>query len=450
MKKNTLIAFVLFLIFSSCSKDDSNTTIILPIITTTPITSIDFTTANSGGNITNNGGDDVTARGVCWATTQNPTIANSKTTNGTGIGIFNANLTGLTENTIYYVRAYATNSVGTAYGNEISFATAAENLYFPPLTSNVWEIKTITDLNWNQSAVQPLLDYLEVKNTKGFMILVNGKIVLENYFNGHSATTNWYWASAGKTLTASLTGIAQQEGLININNKVSDYIGTGWTSAPLAKENLISCKNLLTMTSGLDDATDNVDPASLIYMADSGTRWAYHNVYVKLQDVIAQASGTTWNNYFNTKLRDQIAMNGLWISSGNNVVYWSSTRSMARFGLLMYNKGKWESNQILNETYFNQATTTSQNINLGYGYLWWLNGKASYHLPQTQLQFNGSIIPSAPNDMFMALGKNDQKIYIIPSKKMVVIRMGDAADMSNLALSDFDEMLWTKISALYQ
>jgi hypothetical protein len=82
--------------------------------------------------------------------------------------------------------------------------------------------------------------------------------------------------------------------------------------------------------------------------------------------------------------------------------------------------------------------------------LWWLNGKSTYHLPQSQLTFQGSIIPTAPNDMFMALGKNDQKIYVVPSKKMVVIRMGDAADSVNLALSDFDEMLWTKISALYQ
>jgi CubicO group peptidase (beta-lactamase class C family) len=273
---------------------------------------------------------------------------------------------------------------------------------------------------------------------------------LENYFNGHDATTPWYWASAGKTLTSTVTGIAQQESILNINNKVSDYIGTGWTSAPLAKENLITCKNLLTMTSGLDDSSDGVAPENLQYTADAGTRWAYHNVYVKLQDVVANASGQTWDNYFNAKLKDKIGMSGLWKQDGNNSVYWSTTRSMARFGLLMYNKGKWENTVILNEDYFNQATNTSQNINLGYGYLWWLNGKSSYHLPQSQLQLPGSIIPSGPNDMFMALGKNDQKIYIVPSKKMVVIRMGEAADNVNLALSDFDDQLWQKINALYQ
>jgi CubicO group peptidase (beta-lactamase class C family) len=331
-------------------------------------------------------------------------------------------------------------------------STSENTLYFPPLTGDVWETTSISDLGWDETAVQPLLDYLELKNTKGFILLVDGKIVLENYFNDHDAATNWYWASAGKTLTATVTGIAQQEGLIDIDNKVSDYIGTAWTSETLTQENAITCKNLLTMTSGLDDVTydDAVDPASLHYLADAGTRWAYHNVYVKLQDVVANATEESWSNYFNTKLRDPIGMNGAWIQLGDNSVYWSTTRSMARFGLLMLNKGKWDETTILNETYYNEATSTSQDINLGYGYLWWLNGKESYHLPSTQYEFSGSLIPSGPSDMFMALGKNDQKIYVIPSKNMVVIRMGEAADEVNFALSDFDDALWQKINDLYQ
>jgi CubicO group peptidase (beta-lactamase class C family) len=329
----------------------------------------------------------------------------------------------------------------------------AEAMYYPTIGSTNWDTKTIQSLNWNQSAVQPLLDFLALKNSKGFIVLVNGRIVIENYFNGHSQTTQWYWASAGKTLTSTLTGIAQQEGLLNINNKVSTYLGNGWTSAPLAKENLITCKNLLSMNSGLNDALgDDVSVSNLQYLADAQTRWAYHNVYVKLQDVIAQAAGTTWNNYFNTKLRDKIGMDGSWFTSGNNIVYGSTTRSMARFGLLILNKGKWEDQQVLNEAYFTEATNTSQSINQSYGYLWWLNGKSSYHLPGLQTQFTGSLIPAGSSDMFMALGKNDQKIYVVPSKKMVVIRMGDVSDPTNptFALSGFDNELWTKINALYQ
>lgn len=331
-------------------------------------------------------------------------------------------------------------------------------MYFPPINgTDTWETQSISTLGWNQNAVQPLLDYLLLKNTKSFMILVNGRIVMENYFNGHTANTLWRWNSAGKTLTSTVTGIAEQEGFINTNDKVSDYLGTGWTSAPLAKENLITCKNLLRMNSGLDDTLgDDVAPSNLQYVADAGTRWAYHNVYVKLQDVVEQATGQTWNNYFNTKLRDKIGMSstGVWFNgTGANLglrIYFSNTRSMARFGLLALNNGNWNGTQVINSAFLNQATTTSQNINLAYGYLWWLNGKTSYRLPQTQLQFNGSLIASGPNDMYMALGKDDQKIYVIPSKKMVVIRMGDAADSANLALSTFDEVLWQKINALYQ
>jgi CubicO group peptidase (beta-lactamase class C family) len=327
--------------------------------------------------------------------------------------------------------------------------SSAEAMYFPPSDSDAWETKSLSSLGWHQDKVQDLLNYLQQKNSKSFMILQNGRIVMENYFSGHTATTPWYWASAGKTLTSTVTGIAEQEGFLNINNKVSTYIGTGWTSAPLTKENLITCRNLLTMTSGLDDSLgDDVSPSNLKYKADAGTRWAYHNVYVKLQDVVAAATGQTWTQYFNTKLRDKIGMTGSWIQNGDNSVYWSTTRSMARFGLMALNNGNWNGNQIINTAYFQNAVNTSQNINLAYGYLWWLNGKSSYHLPQTQFQFNGKLIPSAPDDMYCALGKNDQKIYVVPGKKLVIVRMGDAADNVNLALSDFDDVLWQKINAV--
>lgn len=333
--------------------------------------------------------------------------------------------------------------------SSIDQSTVAETMYFPPSNSGTWETKTLSSLNWHQDKVQDLLSYLELKHSKSFMILQNGKIVMEYYFNGHTSTTPWYWASAGKTLTSTVTGIAEQEGFLNINNKVSQYLGTGWTSAPLAKENLITCKHLLTMTSGLDDSLgDDVSPANLQYKADAGTRWAYHNVYVKLQDVVAAATGQSWSQYFNVKLRDKIGMSGSWMQSGDLSVYWSTTRSMARFGLLALNNRNWNGNQIINQNYFQSAVTTSQNINLAYGYLWWLNGKTSYHLPQTQLQFNGKLIPGAPDEMYCALGKNDQKIYVVPSKKIVIIRMGEAADNVNLALSDFDDVLWQKINAV--
>ena len=110
-----------------------NTT--LPTVTTNPATNITQTTATSGGNVTSDGGSAVTARGVCWSTSSNPTIAGNHTSDGNGTGIFVSNLTGLSQNTRYYVRAYATNNTGTAYGNEINFTTQI-NTTLPTVTTN--------------------------------------------------------------------------------------------------------------------------------------------------------------------------------------------------------------------------------------------------------------------------------------------------------------------------
>lgn len=334
--------------------------------------------------------------------------------------------------------------------SEENSSTIEETMYFPPIGSSTWETKTITSLGWNPSQVQPLLDFLELKNTKGFIVLHNGKIVMEHYFNGHTANDTWQWNSAGKTLTATTIGIAQQENLININTSVSEYLGTGWTSEPLDKENLITSRHLLTMTSGINDENDLVILSNLTYLADAGTRWSYHNVFQKLMDVVAVSSGQTFENYFNVKLKNKIGMNGFWNNGIIYKIYHSNTRSMARFGLLALNKGKWSNEQIINPTYFNESITTSQNINPAYGYLWWLNGTSNFMLPGGQTSYSGSIVPNAPTEMYAAMGAADQRIYVIPSKKLVIVRMGEASNPANpnFAVSGFDNELWQKINAV--
>ncbi len=328
--------------------------------------------------------------------------------------------------------------------------TEPEAFYFPSITDSTWATKSAASLGWKEAQIQLLKDYLIAKNTKSFMVLVNGRIVMEEYFNGHAKNTTWQWNSAGKTLVAGITGIAQQEGLLNINNKASDYLGNGWTSAPLAKENLITSKHLLTMSSGLNDSSELVIKSKLTYMADAGTRWSYHNVFQKLMDVVAAASNQSYESYFNTKLKNKIGMDGYWNNGVIFKIYHSNTRSMARFGLLALNKGKWENEQIINTAYFNESIATSQAINPAYGYLWWLNGKTNYMVPGGQTVYNGTLIPNAPADMYSAMGAEDQRIYVIPSKNMVIIRMGNASDPQspNFALSGFDNELWGKINAV--
>ena len=117
----------------------TNKTVVLPTVTTATATQITETTAVTGGNVTADGNATVTERGVVYSTTQNPTTSNSKKVSGSGTGSFTCNLTGLQANTTYYVRAYAVNSKGTAYGQEISFTTD-KGILLPVLTTTVTQI----------------------------------------------------------------------------------------------------------------------------------------------------------------------------------------------------------------------------------------------------------------------------------------------------------------------
>ncbi len=99
----------------------------LPTVTTTTVSLMTSTSASSGGNVTSDGGTSITARGVCWSTSANPTISNSHTTDGSGTGSFTSSITGLSPSTIYHVRAYATNGAGTAYGSDRSFSTSEQS-----------------------------------------------------------------------------------------------------------------------------------------------------------------------------------------------------------------------------------------------------------------------------------------------------------------------------------
>lgn len=117
------------------------TSIALPTLTTTPANSITGTTASCGGSISNDGGATISERGVCWSTTSTPTIANSKTSDGAGIGFFSSSITNLLSMTTYYARAYATNSAGTAYGSQITFTTIKSTPILS--TRNITEISAM-------------------------------------------------------------------------------------------------------------------------------------------------------------------------------------------------------------------------------------------------------------------------------------------------------------------
>ena len=322
-----------------------------------------------------------------------------------------------------------------------------EAYYFPPVSGSTWNTKSIASLGWDSIKLQEAFDYAGTKNTYGLVVLQNGRIVKEQYWNNWTKDSRYYLASAGKSVVAFLMGIAQEEGLLNINQPTSQYLGAGWTSLPLSDENKITLRHQLTMTTGLDDGVadpDCEDPACLIYKAPAGSRWAYHNApYRLLQDVIANASGLTFNQYSTQRLFNPIGMTqSVWF---NNVMY-CTTREAARFGSLVLKKGNWDGNQLLTDSnYFKAMVNTSQSLNNSYGYLWWLNGKTNFMVPTSQFVFPGYMAPDAPADMFMALGKDDKKIYVVPSLNMVVVRLGDAAGSVTLGPTSFDNEFWSRL-----
>ena len=332
-------------------------------------------------------------------------------------------------------------------------ATKAQTLYFPPLSSAAtWDTISPASLGWCLNEIDTLYDYLQQQDTKGFIVLKNGKIVLEKYFGTFTKDSLWYWASAGKTITSFLVGKAQEENYLTITDTSSTYLGAGWTNCTTTQENKIKIRNQLTMTSGLDDGVpDNhctIDTC-LNYLADAGTRWAYHNApYTLLESVLTSATGTPINTYTQTKLKTKTGMTGAWTYVDYDNVFVSKVRSMARFGLLIQNNCIWNTDTLLYDTtYIHQMTNTSQSLNLSYGYLWWLNGKASYMVPTLQNIFPGSYAPAAPSDMIAGLGKNGQILSISKSLGLVVIRMGNQVSGGEVP-TQFCNSIWERLNAV--
>lgn len=335
----------------------------------------------------------------------------------------------------------------------LTFGTACgQSLYFPPAFGSTWETQDPTALNWCTDQVPPLLDFLDSTNTKAFLVLKDGRIVIEHYFGTFTADSLWYWASAGKSLTAFLVGKAQEEGFLDINDPSSAYLGEGWTACTPEQEQAITIWHQLTMTTGLDDSgdLDCTAPACLQYLAEPGTRWSYHNApYTLLDGVIEDATGHSLNSYLFNKLTLTTGLQGAFVQIGSNNVFLSKARAMARFGLLALAQGQWNGLPIMNDgDYFQAMVTPSQALNPAYGYLWWLNGQSSYMLPGFQISLPGMLCPSAPADMYSAMGKNGQICNVSPTTGLVVVRLGDLPTQGIFVPNAYNDRIWQYLNAV--
>ncbi len=222
----SLLSIGLFLMLAAgCTKEDiktenpliNDTAVQLPTLTTTSVSDILQTAATCGGNVIIDGGASVTSRGVCWGTGQTPTMSDSKTTDGAGLGTYTSNITGLTANTTYYARAYATNTKGTAYGAAVSFKTLASGgeISYGTMTDiegNTYKTLTIGSQTWmvENLKVTKCNDGTAIPNVTDDSawgsLITSGYCWYNDFFKKDSTINkatfgglyNWYVATSGK------------------------------------------------------------------------------------------------------------------------------------------------------------------------------------------------------------------------------------------------------------
>jgi len=324
-----------------------------------------------------------------------------------------------------------------------------DNIYFPP-AGDEWETVDPATIGWNSTRLKAALACAGKEKSSGVVILYRGRILAEQYWKldppeqTPDGGRNPYFqmrlgvnrqgqaiedvASAQKSVTAMLVGIARHKGLLKLTDPVSRHLGRGWSRAPAAAEAEITIRHLISMSSGLGPR--------LQYQAPAGTKWLYNTTaYARSLTCVARASGMDENQLTEKWLTGPLGMkDSRWAvrprANSSTVIanrfgFATTARDLARFGLLMSANGNWNDQNVLaDKDYIHQATSPSQQLNPSYGYLWWLNG-GPFVARGTGPRTPGRLLPAAPKDMYAAQGKLGRKLYVIPSQQLVIARLGD-------------------------
>ncbi len=280
--------------------------------------------------------------------------------------------------------------------------------------------------------------FLERTAGEAFAVWEDGAMVHEWYRTDASYTRDI--ASSQKSILSLLVGRAIGDGLVLFDTPIDDVLGRQWT--PHGQSVGITVEHLLSMSSGLDDAFDVI--------AAPGERWLYSGAFAALFDVVTAVTARELND---------VAQEWLLVPAGasNSMFYERPAGLFAPIGLRSTVPDLIAMGQLvldggppgLVDGWLDLSFAPGQPFNRSYGLLWWLNGQESFVLPGPDAQFPGPLVPSAPNSMVAALGKDDQKLYIVPASRLVVARLGGrAVPEPQAARSPFDVDLWERLVAL--
>jgi CubicO group peptidase (beta-lactamase class C family) len=293
------------------------------------------------------------------------------------------------------------------------------------------------------SATDGLIAFLAARQTDSFLLVRDGIEAIRWSRPGVQPTRDV--ASVQKSVTSLLVGRAVQDGKIRIGATVASYLGARWTAE--RRETTITVEQLLTMTSGLDDNLQRV--------AAPGTQWFYNTVaYAQLHLVLEKVTGIRLPKLADKWLFAPIGAKTARFStrqgrnaSGAQYGLTASTDDLVRIGQLVLDGGR---PLLKDRSWLHRSFQPSQKFNSSYGWLWWLNGQAGGLLPGPNVPaFTGSLIPAAPSTLVAAWGSNDQKLYVVPDKKLIVARLGErGSERTTQALSTFDQQLWEQLAAL--
>ena len=311
----------------------------------------------------------------------------------------------------------------------------------------------------DKAATTRLLDFARNQNSTGLLIVQNGKILVEKYWPApetpmfrafvHGRTADGVLledvASQQKSFVAVLVAIARDKGLIDLDKPVSAYIGAGWSKASAEQEAKITVAHLLTMSSGLDDKFG--------YQADAGTRFHYNTpVYAISKDVVEAAAKQPLDTITRDWLTAPAGMKDTgWrqrpaalANVGNATGLVTTPRDTALFGGLILNGGVANNGtRIVSEANL-MAMFERSASNPAYGQLWWLNG-GPYTMRILGGRTEGPLVPAAPADMIGAYGAFERRLYVVPSRKLIVVRTGAAS-----GLKDFDQQFWTRLMTVIE